>query len=362
MAKRMIGTLDGATHVDDESYLDFIEGMRVFSSGGMNERLLARDGEILDGFRSQAGRPATIDDVRATYDGVPIIQASRRIFRSTQDMRAVALIETYEKRRAELEAELDAASTRGPGKLLLDPELTLPDYYTPVYFHNQPGGYFNHPLAGYIYHYGTNILFHGKNDQDALHAGMVNGVPLPADGQVRRVLDLACAIGQSTTEWKRRVPGAEVIGVDIASPMLRYAHKRANDMGLDVTFMQMAAEDLRFPDNNFDVVHCFILFHEVPVPVGEQVLRNVFRVLRPGGVFAVLDVGQAPAWTPIDAYQREFIIRDNAEPYEIGWAHWDFASALRNTGFVPADKSELLDGHLGSSSAHHSRWMATKPV
>ena len=89
---------------------------------------------------------------------------------------------------------------------------------------------------------------------------------------------------------------------------------------------------------------------------------EVARVLRPGGIFSVMDVGQAPQWSPLDAYLREFIIRDNAEPYEAGWAHWDFPKALRDTGFTTANGPDSeIEQFPGASSAHHSRWFAYKP-
>jgi SAM-dependent methyltransferase len=360
---RRIGTLDGATDADDAAYLDFIEGIRVFTVNDLTPALHQRYAELEAAFEARHGRkPVSVEEIRSELDSLPILQTHRRLFRSTQDMRGVALIETYGKREAELIRELDEFATRGPGRLLLDPTLRLPEYYTKVYFHRQPGGYADHPLAGYIYHYGTKLLFGGQNDDDSLQRNMVKSVPLPA-GRVERVVDLACAIGQSTTAWKERLPHAEVWGIDCSAPMLRYAHKRAVEMGLDITFAQMLAEDLKLPDNSVDIVHCFILFHEVPVEVGEQVLRQVYRVLRPGGLFSVMDVGQAPQWNPLDAYLREFIIRDNAEPYEAGWAYWDFPGALRAAGFqTGAGPDSEIENFPGSNSAHHSRWFAYKPA
>lgn len=360
---RRIGTLDGAAEADDASYLDFIEGIRTFSTDRLGPALAERYQALEADFEARTGRkPASVEEIRAELKALPILQTHQRLFRSTQDMRAAMLLETYGKREVELIGELDAFEGRGPGRLILDPTLKLPDYYTAVYFHNQPGGYFNHPLAGYIYHYGTKLLFGGKNDDDSLQRGMVNSVPLPADGRVSRVVDLACAAGQSTTAWKQRLPQADVWGIDIAAPMLRYAHKRAVEMDLDITFAQMAAENLTLPDNSVDIVHCFILFHEVPVDVGVEVLRQVHRVLRPGGLFSVMDVGQAPQWTPLDAYLREFIMTDNAEPYERGWAHWDFPGALREVGFTTGNGPlSEIENFPGNSSAHHSRWFAYKP-
>jgi SAM-dependent methyltransferase len=294
-------------------------------------------------------------------DGLPVLQAHQRLFRSSQDMRAVALPETYRKREAELLRELDEAERKGPGRLILDPSLVYPDYFATVEFHRQPGGYAGDPLAGYFYHYGTKMLYFGSNDNDERHQDMIDRAPLPPDGRVARVLDLACAIGQSTTAWKKRIPEAEVWGIDIAAPMVRYAHKRAVEMGSDVTFAQMDAADLRFPDESFDLVFANILFHEVPVDVGGRVVAEVRRVLRPGGIFVVHDVGQATDWSPLDAYIRDFIIRDNREPWERDWAGWDFSGALERAGFRSVERTAMSPQNARPYvSSNPLRWVAVK--
>ncbi|MFN8535215.1 MAG: class I SAM-dependent methyltransferase [Dehalococcoidia bacterium] len=362
MHYRRIGTLDGATERDDAAYLDFVEGIKVFDHGQVEPALWDRYVVIVRDFQAQHGRPpADLAELQATLDALPVLQAHQRLFRSSQDMRAVALPETYQKRKAELVRELDEAEHRGPGRLILDPTLVYPDYFSTVEFHNQPGGYAGDPLAGYIYHYGTKMLYFGKNDNDERNQDMIDRAPLPADGRVGRILDLACAIGQSSTAWKRRIPSAEVWGIDISAPMVRYAHKRAVEMGLDVTFAQMAAERLRLPDASFDLAFANILFHEVPVDVGEQVIDEIYRVLRPGGIFVVHDVGQAVDWSPLDAYVRDFIIRDNSEPWERGWTEWDFGGSLRRAGFHSVERMVMAPGGIRPYvSANPARWVATK--
>jgi SAM-dependent methyltransferase len=241
------------------------------------------------------------------------------------------IIDTYRKREPELLAELDAADKMGPGSVEYDPNFKHPAYYANVEFHIQPGSYHADPLAGHIYHYGTKVFFQGRNDNDDEQRKAVAEVPVPADGQVNRILDLACSIGQTSTAFKERFPNAEVWGIDAGAPMVRYAHKRAVEMGLDVHFAQRMAEHTGFPDNSFDIVYAFILFHELPLGVAEDVVREAHRVLRPGGVFGVLDFTtyngkQAPA---LAIHNRKMDELFNAEPYSSDFILSDFAGMLR---------------------------------
>jgi ubiquinone/menaquinone biosynthesis C-methylase UbiE len=329
------GTLTAAAVHDDAAYLDFAEGVRFFTLRQVEPALRARAATAFAAFAAEHGRPATtLDDAHRALDCLPVVAARNRLHRSAQEMMWSAVVATYEKRRAELEAALDAAERCGPGTLEYHRDFVYPDYHTQVAFHLQPGGYHGDPLAGYFYHYGTKFLFTGDNDDDRLQQSLVEVISLPEDGVVRRVLDLGCAIGQSTTALKSRFPAAEVWGIDIAAPMVRYAHKRAVELGCAVHFAQRRAEDTGFPSGWFDLVYAYILFHEVPVGVANQIVREVHRLLRPGGVFAVVDMMSASRHTSIlQDYNREYFDRHNAEPYSLAWVRADFTAMLQAAGF-----------------------------
>ncbi|MCS6802169.1 MAG: methyltransferase domain-containing protein [Chloroflexota bacterium] len=330
-----IGTLLAATDHDDEAYLDFAEGLRSFTLGAVEPALRARARSAFEAFAAAAGHwPASLEDAHRALDSLPIVAARNRLHRSAQEMMWDGVVATYEKRRAELEAALDAADQCGPGTVEYDPAFSYPAYFERVAFHLQPGSYHRDPLAGYFYHYGTKYLFTGDNDDDELQQALVDRVRLPADGVVRRVVDLGCAIGQSTTALKKRFPAAEVWGIDLAAPMVRYAHKRAVELGIPVHFAQRPAEETRFPGEAFDLAFAYILFHEIPIEVAQRVVREVHRILRPGGIFAVVDMMSAARHTSIlQDYNREYFAAHNAEPYSLAWVRADFTGMLKAAGF-----------------------------
>ena len=134
MDRGHLGTAVAPTERDDDSYLDFVEGLRVFNmskvQAAMAERVAAEPGAI---------------------DQLPIVASRNRLYRSQQEMMWRGVIETYCKRQDELLRELDEAERRGPGRVEWDPAFVYPDYYAQVNYHLQPGGYATDPLAGYIY-------------------------------------------------------------------------------------------------------------------------------------------------------------------------------------------------------------------
>ena len=95
-----------------------------------------------------------------------------------------------------------------------------------------------------------------------------------------RILDLGIGTGISLTDYS---PGSRVVGVDYCEPMLRKAHERVAEHGLEhvEALAVMDAQHLGFPDDFFDVVVALYVITTVPDP--EAALDEIARVTRPGG-------------------------------------------------------------------------------
>jgi ubiquinone/menaquinone biosynthesis C-methylase UbiE len=155
--------------------------------------------------------------------------------------------------------------------------------------HIQPGGYVGDPLGGCVYHYGVNVFTLDLKSEDQFHRDLAAIVPIPSDGKAQRFLDIGTGVAQLPMALKERFPQAEIWGIDVGTPMLRYGHMRAIEQNLEIHLAQRLAEDTKFEDNSFDVVTAYILFHEVPTEHAKKILAEVRRILRPGGVFFPVD-------------------------------------------------------------------------
>jgi SAM-dependent methyltransferase len=340
----------------DASYLDFVEGFREFILGkgaDFEERL--NDALVAEGERRGAPM-TTIGPVREFLQGQPLGRLRDRLARTQQEMKWHALWRSLDAQRGTLRAELERWDARGPGRLLLEPGFVHPPYLN-VHFHLQPGGYYKDELSGFLYHHGTKVFFRGDNDRDELHAKLVGLVPAPADGKVARILDLACSIGQSTTAFKRRYPAAEVTGIDYSAPMLRAAHRRAAMLGEEVTFAQRLIEDTRFPDAHFDITFAFIVFHELPLRIIRDTVREAARVTRRGGLFAVYDFNPTTSMSPFQLYHRDFDASHNGEPYSQDFCDCDFDAILAEHGFQVA-AAPVAQRAGGTGYMKH--WFATR--
>jgi ubiquinone/menaquinone biosynthesis C-methylase UbiE len=111
-----------------------------------------------------------------------------------------------------------------------------------------------------------------------------------------RVLDIGCGTGTFATILKQRYPGVEVKGLDPDPKALARARQKAgNTQEPPVRFDQGLADSLGYAPASFDVVFSSFMFHHIEGSNREKTLREVRRVLRPGGSFYLLDFEASPS-------------------------------------------------------------------
>ncbi len=106
-----------------------------------------------------------------------------------------------------------------------------------------------------------------------------------------RVLDVGCGTGTLAIMVKQLHPEAEVVGIDADSKILAIARAKAAKAGINLTLDQGMADQLPYEDNSFDRVLSSLFLHHLTTENKRPTLREVFRVLRSGGRFDVVDFG-----------------------------------------------------------------------
>lgn len=118
--------------------------------------------------------------------------------------------------------------------------------------------------------------------------------PQPGD----RVLDIGC--GNARDIAKIAESGGHVVGVDISAGMVEAAKLELERIGVtDVTLLVGDATCLGFPDGSFDKVLCSEVIEHIPD--APQALREIWRVLRPGGSL-VLTTPNKGSWYGFERY------------------------------------------------------------
>lgn len=106
-----------------------------------------------------------------------------------------------------------------------------------------------------------------------------------------KVLDVGCGAGSVAKAVKRARPDLEVFGCDVSRSALAVAEASPDG----VTFRGAQAEKLPFADGELDFVWIFDVLEHVDDPA--LVLREIARVLRPGGTFHIVLPLEGQPWT-----------------------------------------------------------------
>lgn len=349
MTRGDIGILPRPPRLADDSYLDFAESARM----NFRHVLFPIVSDLIDKNVEEKypDIEPELEELRKICDSMPVTRSWRRLMRSHHEMIQRGSRDAFEPEREEMLNAIDEAMSKGPGTITLNPKIEIPDYVLHQ-IHLQPNSYFGDAMAGIRYLYGTKAFYLGCNNQDELHAEIVNTCKAPEDGKVDNILEVACGIGQATQLLKKRFPDAKVTGLDAAEPMVKYAHWRATLQNSDVDFVQGLAEDSGYAENSFDMVLIYILFHEMPVDVTERVVREVYRMLRPGGEFLIYDFPTARKdFTPSERFLVDYDNRFNCEPYSTGFVACDFDGILKKAGFEVTTGPSNMNGFLQTLSA-----------
>jgi ubiquinone/menaquinone biosynthesis C-methylase UbiE len=316
-------------------------------------------------FSALHGRePASEAEVKALMDGTFYYRASSLIGRATQELLWDTVGENVERQLDSLNARARVRPD-ARGTLTLDPNLVIPDYVEAVDIHVMPGNFHTElssddVLAGAMYDRGAYLFAYGSrgayNDNLGRLVALLLRERFP-DFRPRRILEMGCGCGSSTLPIKEAWPEAEVYAIDVAAPMLRYAHGRAESLGVPIHFSQQNAACTNFPDGYFDLVLSIIVHHEMPLDVGRGMLRECYRLLAPGGITvhdgtANSDRPDAP--DPFQEFLGSWFARHNNEPYGVGF---DIERDLVAAGFRREDLfsgcpegDEYLKGHIAAHS------------
>ncbi len=190
----------------------------------------------------------------------------------------------------------------------------------------------------------------GVDEADARVLGDVAG---------RAVLEVGCGAGQCARWLVTR--GARAVGLDLSLRQLQHARRIDQDTGVPVPAVCGTATDLPFPDDAFDVVFSAFGALQFVADAGRAV-REVARVLRPGGVFA-FSVTHPVRWSLPDDPTREGLVVTSSyfdrTPYveqdDAGQVTYvehhrtlgDWVAVLAGTGFRLTDllEPEWPEGH-----------------
>jgi ubiquinone/menaquinone biosynthesis C-methylase UbiE len=324
---------------DEAAAQDFVSALRSHVLNPMAAAMKARfEAEVAPKLPADAsGR-----DVLKAMQPHPYFRFYTAARVKAQEMVWASVRATVERERASLSARFADLAARRPadGSLTLDPALPIPRNVSAIDVHLMPGSYHQDGgegdlAAGALYENGLSVFSFGLMGEtlDDIGQSVARWLSLRLpDFRPAHILDLGCSVGHQTLPWARAFPGARVTGLDVAAPCLRYAHARAEALGVAAHFLQADATGVPLPDGSFDLVFSSMFLHELPVKDIRATIAQAFRLLRPGGLMLHYELPPNAALSAYDGFYLDWDSHYNAEPFYQGYRDLEPAAEAAAAG------------------------------
>ena len=135
----------------------------------------------------------------------------------------------------------------------------------------------------------------------------------------QKILDIATGTSVIPRKFmEQKIPGVQITGLDITESMLGQAQRKIAAAGYQSDIRLVCGDAMALPcaDGSFDVVVSGLASHHMDIPM---MLSEMKRVLKPGGLLSIIDVGTSPIWeTKIFRFFARiiaflfFLIRENS--------------------------------------------------
>ncbi len=334
--------LPRANH-DERARQEFTKSLKQFVQQGLLPGLTpVYQNRAAKAFEKEHGKPpADRWDIRKAMVKDLYFQHYAATNRIAQELLWESVIGSVERQLPELEKAVAELSASSAATLESDTAFPVPRYISELDIHCMPGGYASEVSGqdiaqGAVYDRGVYLysMGYGGPNNDDMGRSVCNYLKRNMPGFTpRRILDMGCTVGHSTVPYKELFPDAEVIGIDVGGPCIRYAHARAKALGQDISFMQRNAEDTGFEAGSFDLIVSHILLHETSGQAMPRIFRECHRLLKPGGLMIHADLPPFDLMDPFTQFILDNETYYNNEPFWGAMRDKDQIGMARDAGF-----------------------------
>ncbi|QSJ19018.1 class I SAM-dependent methyltransferase [Nostoc sp. UHCC 0702] len=278
---------------------------------------------------------------------VNLLIQTKPVYKLMKNQARQVLIKTAEKNGVPWRKNFEALEASGAKQLLAEvtnPDVVYPDYYK-VPFHAYSEGNLCWEAAfeteSATYAMALRVWPQEKLTWEAAHARLRGSfhqvLATYGPEQVRDILDIGCSVGVSSLalhryyQQKQGYP-VRTVGLDLSPYMLAVAQTR--DVNHEISqWLHAKAEDTGLPDNSFDLVTLQFVTHELPDYASKAIFAEAKRLLRPGGVIALVD--NNPRSQIIQNLPPVlFTLMKSTEPWSDNYYTFDIEATLQAVGFT----------------------------
>jgi ubiquinone/menaquinone biosynthesis C-methylase UbiE len=160
-----------------------------------------------------------------------------------------------------------------------------------------------------------------------------------------RLLDVGCGTGKLAIAASHIVgPMGDAIGVDATAEMIQRAKVRGVTEPSAARFQLAVAENLPFETGSMDAVTSSYFFHHLPGDVKPLALREMWRVLKPGGRLVITDYGRPRS---LLGFIASFPMRFDFHEYVVGQLGGELERIIAAESYGEPELSDVFLGYIG---------------
>lgn len=156
------------------------------------------------------------------------------------------------------------------------------------------------------------------------------------------VVDLATGTGENAFAIKRAFPNIRVMASDFSEKMLGVAIEKNEKNNLGIEFSLKDATRTDYPSGIADFVSITFAIHDIPHEQRLLVMKEAWRILKPGGVFAIYEYHAPKNPLACIPLVTQFLLVENCEAW--GILNENIAGELESIGFTNTQKEIYYHG------------------
>ncbi len=327
---------------DEAARQGFVTSMRQFVLGDLAGNMrTVYDRRVLPDFERKHGRaPKDGPEIHKAMKPDTLFKFYSAVRNSTQELVWRSVLPGIDRSSDEL-AEKTAALNAEEETLHLDPEFETPRYISALDVHLMPGCYHTERFdgdvtQGALYDNGLSVFLMGYLGPEMDDTGRSVSQFLKArypDFAPNKMIDIGATVGFNTLPWLEAWPDLDIHAIDPGAPNVRYGHARCKALGYPIHWHQMNGTDLKFDDNNVDIVWSAMVLHEMPMFDVAKVFEESYRVLKPGGLMIHMELPLNAEVPPYEQFYLDWDAYYNKEPFYKSLRDLDVRQAVLDAGF-----------------------------
>ena len=169
----------------------------------------------------------------------------------------------------------------------------------------------------------------------------------------KTVLDVGCSIGVSTEYLYNQFENIDNMnGIDLSPYFIGVAKHRADTKRFNIDYIHGLAENTPYLDNQFHLIACNFLFHELPEKAANEVLDELYRILAYDGVLAIVDMDPAHLDKQLNNNPFRKWAFESTEPHIYNYYLRDMKNMMTQHGWKGVEKKR--------NDPLNSVWLGTK--